>query len=134
MPGPPSTDGILETALYVQDVSRSAQFYETIFGYKIISDFRDRGCAIAAGDRRVLLLFQRSGSRNSQPPHGAEGEIHVAFAIASESFADWESWLIENGIAIEQKKRWSGGGRSIFFRDPDRHLLEVATPGTWSIY
>ena len=25
-------------------------------------------------------------------------------------------------------------GRSIYFRDPDGHLLELATPGLWSVY
>ena len=25
-------------------------------------------------------------------------------------------------------------GEALFFRDPDGHLLEVVTPGVWSIY
>jgi catechol 2,3-dioxygenase-like lactoylglutathione lyase family enzyme len=38
------------------------------------------------------------------------------------------------GIAIEERTKWEGGGESLYFRDPDRHLLKVVTPGTWSIY
>ena len=38
------------------------------------------------------------------------------------------------GVAIEGRNDWSRGGRSIYFRDPDRHLLELATPGLWSVY
>ncbi len=26
------------------------------------------------------------------------------------------------------------GGTSLYFRDPDGHLLELVTPGIWSIY
>ena len=45
----PKTDGILESSLYVADVARSAQFYEKIFGFRVISDFGGRGCAMQAG-------------------------------------------------------------------------------------
>ena len=38
------------------------------------------------------------------------------------------------GIALEEKRNWELGGCSLYFRDPDRHLLELATPGVWSIY
>ena len=48
----PSTDGILESSLYVADVARSAQFYERIFGFRVISDFGGRGCAIEAGKQQ----------------------------------------------------------------------------------
>jgi hypothetical protein len=26
------------------------------------------------------------------------------------------------------------GGTSLYFRDPDDHFVELATPGLWSIY
>jgi len=38
------------------------------------------------------------------------------------------------GIPIEDRKTWDRGGQSIYFRDPDGHLLELATPGVWTIY
>jgi len=43
----PKTDGILETSLYVSDVPRSIRFYEQTFGFNVISDFGERGCATA---------------------------------------------------------------------------------------
>ena len=55
----PKTEGILESSLYVDDVARSARFYEKIFGFRVISDFGERGCAMEAGARQVLLLFKR---------------------------------------------------------------------------
>ncbi|MDQ3753396.1 MAG: glyoxalase, partial [Acidobacteriota bacterium] len=30
--------------------------------------------------------------------------------------------------------KWNRGGTSLYFRDPDNHLLELATPGLWAIY
>jgi len=131
---PPQTDGILESSLYVADVAGSARFYERIFGFRVISDFGGRGCAIQAGNRQVLLLFKKGGSIAIQSPHDGDGELHLAFAIPAESLEQWEAWLAENGIAVEEKRKWDLGGCSIYFRDPDRHLIEIATPGVWSIY
>ena len=37
-------------------------------------------------------------------------------------------------IAIEGRTKWPPGGESIYFRDPDGHLLELATPGLWPGY
>ena len=130
----PKSDGILESSLYVRDVSHSIRFYEETFGFSVIKDFGERGCAMGAGERQVLLLFKKGASRAIQSPHDGDGELHVAFAIASSELASWESWLQARGIAIEEKRVWELGGTSLYFRDPDRHLLELATPGTWSVY
>ena len=131
---PPKTEGILESSLYVDDVAASARFYEKIFGFRIISDFGVRGCAMQAGTRQVLLLFKKGGSRETETPHDGDGELHLAFAISAAELAAWETWLATNGITVEEKRTWELGGQSLYFRDPDRHLLEIATPGVWSIY
>jgi catechol 2,3-dioxygenase-like lactoylglutathione lyase family enzyme len=74
---PPKTEGLLESSLYVDDVARSLQFYQRIFGFRVISDFGGRGCAMEAGNRQVLLLFKKGGSHTIQSPHGGDGELHV---------------------------------------------------------
>jgi len=125
----PKTEGILESSLYVTDVARSAQFYEKIFGFQVVSEFGERGCAIKAGNRQVLLLFRKGGSRDTPTPHDGDGELHLAFAIAAAELSSWETWLGENGIAVEEKRAWELGGHSLYFRDPDRHLIEVARFG-----
>jgi catechol 2,3-dioxygenase-like lactoylglutathione lyase family enzyme len=131
---PPKTDGLPESSLYVADVPRSISFYQKIFGFRVISDFGERGCAMQAGGRQVLLLFKKGGSRTISSPHDGDGELHLAFAIPPSELANWETWLAENGIAVEEKRGWDLGGQSLYFRDPDRHLIEVVTPGVWSIY
>jgi catechol 2,3-dioxygenase-like lactoylglutathione lyase family enzyme len=87
-----------------------------------------------AGPAQVLLLFRKGASHAFSSPHDGNGELHIAFAIAESELPSWEQWLAQHGIDIEERKTWPGGGRSIYFRDPDRHLLELVTPGTWSIY
>jgi catechol 2,3-dioxygenase-like lactoylglutathione lyase family enzyme len=130
----PQSDGILESSLYVSDVSRSIRFYQDIFGFSLVSDFGERGCAMQAGRHQVLLLFKKGASRAITSPHDGDGELHLAFAIPSTELSNWEAWLKQSGIVVEQKRSWELGGCSLYFRDPDRHLLELATPGTWPVY
>jgi catechol 2,3-dioxygenase-like lactoylglutathione lyase family enzyme len=101
---PPTTRGILESSLYVNDVERSARFYENIFGFSVIADFGERGCAMNAGNQQVLLLFKKGGSRSLESPHDGDGDLHIAFPTAADELPNWESWLSENGIAIEEKR------------------------------
>jgi catechol 2,3-dioxygenase-like lactoylglutathione lyase family enzyme len=131
---PPKTDGILESSLYVSDLPRSVRFYQETFGFRVITDFGERGCAMHAGTHQVLLLFKKGASRAMETPHDGDGELHLAFAIASAELPNWESWLQTRKIPVEEKKKWDLGGWSLYFRDPDRHLLELATPGTWPVY
>ena len=68
------------------------------------------------------------------PPHDGHGPLHIAFAVSAEDLPTWERRLGQHGIAIEGRTRWSRGSESIYFRDPDGHLLELATPGLWATY
>jgi len=131
---PPKIDGILESSLYVNDVPRAVRFYSETFGFRVISEFGERGCAMQAGIRQVLLLFKKGASLAIESPHDGDGELHVAFAIPANELGNWESWLQAKGIAVEEKRKWELGGWSLYFRDPDRHLVELATPGLWSVY
>jgi catechol-2,3-dioxygenase len=132
---PPQVNGILETSLYVESAVRSAEFYRRVFDFEPLEpgeplEDETRLCPMRAGDRSVLLLFKKGATADTN----ATGATHIAFAIARADLATWENWLKELGIAVESRKTWTHGGESLYFRDPDGHLLEIATPGVWSIY
>jgi catechol 2,3-dioxygenase-like lactoylglutathione lyase family enzyme len=38
------------------------------------------------------------------------------------------------GVILEGRTQWPRGGVGVYFRDPDDHLLEIATPGLWEGY
>jgi catechol 2,3-dioxygenase-like lactoylglutathione lyase family enzyme len=133
----PQVNGILETSLYVENPLRSVEFYQRVFGFELIDvdliegvTDETRLCPMRAGDRSVLLLFKKGATRDTD----ATGAIHVAFGVARSELPAWEAWLSEQGIPIESRKTWKYGGEALYFRDPDGHLLEVVTPGVWSIY
>jgi catechol 2,3-dioxygenase-like lactoylglutathione lyase family enzyme len=87
------------------------------------------------------LLFRRgkttgglSTSGGFVPPHDGSGPVHLAFAIDAADLPAWEARLGDVGIAIESRVSWVEGGTSLYFRDPDGHSIELATPGTWPTY
>jgi catechol 2,3-dioxygenase-like lactoylglutathione lyase family enzyme len=91
--------------------------------------------------RGILLLFHQGASNNpvempggTIPPHDGRGPAHIAFSIAADELSAWDKRLADFGIEIEARTTWPRGGLSLYFRDPDQHLLELATPGLWPGY
>ena len=134
----PRISKILETSLYVDDLDLSRAFYERVFGFAGV--FHDeRMCALEVPDEQVLLLFRHGMTGQPAPlpdgmipPHHGRGQLHLAFAIPFGELAAWEGHLRQAGIAVESRITWPRGGTSLYFRDPDGHSIEVATPGLWA--
>jgi catechol 2,3-dioxygenase-like lactoylglutathione lyase family enzyme len=130
----PSLTGILETALYVSDVHRSREFYEALFGFQAVGE-GERLTALAVKPGQVLLLCRKRASAGlGETAHDGDGQLHLAFAIAAGDLEAWERRLEDRHIAIVDRRTWERGGQSVYFRDPDGHLLELATPGVWANY
>jgi len=131
---------VLETSLYVDDMDRAGRFYTETLG--LAPMVRDkRMWALDCGPGSVLLLFQRGETHETIdlrggriPPHDGDGRLHVAFAIDADDLGAWESRLLDAGVEIESRMKWPAGGESIYFRDPDANLVELATPGLWTNY
>ncbi len=136
----PPLGRILETSLYVDNVARSIEFYVRVFGLRqLVAD--DRFCALNVSSQQVLLLFRTHGTTEPItipggviPPHDGEGTTHLAFTIATEDEVKWTEHLRAHNVPIESRVAWPRGGFSVYFRDPDGHLLELVTPGCWEIY
>ena len=131
---------LLETALYCDDLARTAVFYQQFLGTAPMLS-SSRLVALDAGDGTVLLLFQRGDSRQAVetprgivPGHDGSGPVHVAFAIDRVDVKSWEARLREWQIELESRVSWARGGVSPYFRDPDGRSVELATEGTWPTY
>jgi catechol 2,3-dioxygenase-like lactoylglutathione lyase family enzyme len=126
--------GIVEAALYVEDVPRAVRFYEEVLGFEAI-DTDERLTAMGVGGRAVLLVCKRGASAGlPDTAHDAHGQQHVAFSVSHSDIEAWKARLDAHGIAIEKDRNWERGGRSLYFRDPDGHILELASPGIWTVY
>jgi len=132
--------GILETAIYVTDLPRAADFYRRLFDCGTLLE-TDRLVALDIAGRSVLLLFV-AGETDEPfatpggviPPHRGVTGGHFAFGITQADFDPWAKRLAEAGIAIESTVTWPSGARSLYFRDPDDNLAELITPGFWANY
>ncbi len=137
---PPPIAGVLETSLYVADLDAATRFYAGTMGLNVMFT-NERMAALEVAPAQVLLLFLGGASAAEPaeggvglPPHDGEGRLHLAFAVPRAALAQWEQRLEAGGIEIEQRVTWPRGGESVYFRDVDGHLVELATPGVWPNY
>ena len=135
----PAIGGVLETSLYVTDLQRSVTFYQYLFDFEQIYAEGERMRALSVSGKQVLLLFRLGASSQPTetpagriPPHDGSGTLHLAFAIAETDLAAWRGHLQNHHVPIESEVHC--GGHSLYFRDPDNHLIELITPGCWPIY
>jgi catechol 2,3-dioxygenase-like lactoylglutathione lyase family enzyme len=136
----PRIDGLLETALYVADLDRSAAFYEQVLGLPVMLR-SPRLVALDAGRQGVLLLFLAGATSEDVvdaggtiPGHEGAGRLHMAFAVPAGGLDAWRERLAEAGVALTGEMAWPRGGASLYLSDPDGHVIELATPGLWPNY
>jgi len=136
----PRLNGIIEMAIHVRDLSASAAFYQRVLGLEVV-ERSERFCALSVAGRHLLLLFLERGTTEPLetaggiiPPHDGSGSLHFALAIDRSELEPWAEQLRDKGVSLESRVEWPLGGTSLYFRDPDGHLLELSTPGNWPIY
>ncbi len=138
--GAPLIRGVLETAVYVDDLERAHAFYGEVLGLERVLD-TPRMLTYVVAPAQVLLVFRRGATREDSatsggvvPGHHSEGPAHFAFAIAAADYDAWKAHLLAAGVAIRSEVTWPPGGCSLYFDDPDRNVVELATPGLWPNY
>ncbi|MES2692831.1 MAG: VOC family protein [Verrucomicrobiota bacterium] len=142
VPAGPAINGVVETILYTEDLARATAFYCEVLGLTTMKGDPARFQALDSGAGRVLLLFKQGATLTPQPvpsggvipPHDGSGPLHIALAISAADYDAWCARLLDQGVKIESEVQWERGGRSVYFRDPDRHLVELVTPGIWPNY
>ena len=137
MANAPPIGGILETAVYVDDLEKAHAFYAGVLGLKRMVE-GDRLFAYDAGPGETLLVFRRGHTSEDVetpggivPGHHSEGPSHFAFKIAVDQLGTWRDYLKARKIDIISEVIWPAGGTSLYFRDPDGNVLELAAPPLW---
>jgi len=131
---------ILESALYVTDLTAAEAFYTDILGLTVLGKVEGRHLFFRCGPG-VLLIFNADATkvppapdaRLKVPPHGTVGEGHLCFAATADELAGWKAHLEAKKIAIESEFEWPQGGRSLYIRDPSGNSIEFAEPRIWGL-
>jgi catechol 2,3-dioxygenase-like lactoylglutathione lyase family enzyme len=128
-------EGVVETAVYVDDLQAAEAFYRTVLGLSLLGKEPGHHVFFRVGDNQVLLAFRAEATLKGDllPSHGATGPGHFALAIEAEAFDAWRNHLQGHGVAIEKEMAWPRGGKSLYFRDPAGNLVELVTPGIWGL-
>lgn len=135
----PSVLGVLEAALYADDLEAATAFWRDVMGLTPFQAVPGRHVFFRASASQVLLVFNpaatgqppKPGARLPVPPHGARGPGHVCLAVAADRLDAWRDHLTGRGIAIEADFLWPNGARSIYLRDPAGNSVELADPAIW---
>lgn len=133
----PALDGVLEAALYVDDLDAAAAFYGGVLGLEQVIRQDPRHVFYRCGST-IVLLFRADQTRKPPgegalpvPTHGADGPGHICSAAGAEALDGWVRRLTEAGVEIEADFHWPNGARSVYVRDPSGNSVEFAEPKLW---
>lgn len=129
--------GLHHVTLLCADVERSASFYRDLLGMQLVDRSRNpddpNAQHLAFGGDGVTGGTMVTCMEYPELQEGAVGRgstHHFALAVESDDeLAAWRDYLRSRGVeASEVYDR--GRFKSIYLRDPDGHLVEIAT--TWA--
>lgn len=133
----PAISGILEAALYAEDLDAAEDFYHHMLGLEIVTRLHDRHVFLRAGPT-LLLVFNPNETVKAPgnpdmpvPPHGARGPGHVCFCATRDEIARWRARLEAAGVPVDAAFDWPNGARSLYVRDPAGNSVEFAEPRLW---
>ena len=125
--------GLLEAAIYGEDLAALERFYVDVFGLEPIARTEARNVVLRAGRSAIILFDPRTSAeeRGPFPPHGASGPGHVAFVVPDDDLSRWRARLEQLGVAVEREIDWPEGGTSLYIRDPAGNSVELAPASLW---
>src|SRR5881397_2309399 len=138
----PKTQGLHHITAISSDASSAVNFYTRILGLRLVKktvNFDDPSAYhLYFGDEKgnpgTLITFFDWGKAVGFGQVGAGVTHHFAFTTRDQnSLVNWKTWLEQNGVRVLGFFD-RGSFKSLYFRDPDGLILEIATPGNGRDY
>ena len=118
------TEGVLHFTIPVKDLDRSETFYTEIMGMERLRR-TDHMVFLRAGNDLFVLTYSE---KPIDPNVGDAHEIHSAFRVTAQEYERAKTYLAEKGIRVfkeEDRRKGTFQGRSAYFHDPDRNVIEI---------
>ena len=118
------TQGVVHFTIPVKDLDRAERFYTQIMGMERLRR-NDHMVFMRAGADCFVLTYSE---KPVDPNAGDEHDIHHAFRVSAAEYDRAKAFLAERGIRIFKEEHRRAGtfqGRSAYFHDPDRNVLEI---------
>jgi catechol 2,3-dioxygenase-like lactoylglutathione lyase family enzyme len=106
--------GINHITFSVRHLSSSIEFYRDLLGMRL-HVYWETGAYLTAGEAWLCLSVGES--------HPAKDYTHVAFTLSEAKRVELHAKLAE--VGVEEWKRNTSEGNSIYLLDPDGHRLEL---------
>ena len=117
--------GLTHFTIPVSDLKQSKAFYVDMLGFKFERENPHMVFCSCEDDFFVLTLSEKP----IDPNPGDEHEIHTAFYVDAEEYDRAIEFLKEKNVRIIKDEERHGDatftGRSVYFHDPDRNVLEL---------
>jgi catechol 2,3-dioxygenase-like lactoylglutathione lyase family enzyme len=117
-------EGLLHFTIPVTDMKVAEEFYAGLLGFKILRR-NDHMLFTKSGDAWfVLTKCEKPVDLNIGDKH----EIHTAFRVSGKAYDDAKAYLASKGVSIfKEENRMEGtfGGRSAYFHDPFKNVIEI---------
>lgn len=116
--------GLDHYAITVTDLQRSASWYQRVLGFAVLHKWSTTW--MVGKDNIKVGLFLRPKGKPIDDIDNTIAIQHVAFLIDGDKFSDAQAQFKALGVPFEGPED-TGIAYSIFFKDPDGHLLEITT-------
>jgi catechol 2,3-dioxygenase-like lactoylglutathione lyase family enzyme len=126
--------GLHHVTIICADLQRTTDFYRDVLGLALVRegvndddpDARHFWFGDARGTAGTLMSFMEY-PQMEQAKVGVGSVHHVALSVASgEELDAWRDYLRSRGVDCTDVFE-RGGLRSIYLRDPDQNIIEIAT-------
>jgi catechol 2,3-dioxygenase-like lactoylglutathione lyase family enzyme len=123
----PPLQGLRHLALRVRDIRKAREFYQRVFGMKVLWEPDPQNCYLSSGTDNLALHEIAETDVLGKTPTLASPLDHFGFIASTPQVVDaWAAWAGQNGVVIvKAPKQHRDGSYSCYLADPDGNTIQI---------